>query len=189
MVFTTSYISQVAKDYLSAITSLIDPKVVVEIGTQLGISGVCIAKEICKEGEFISFDTYTKEYVGEPKLPTHANLINATKYFEASNIRCNWKLLKGTYIKVDNLFTSIDLLHIDICNHYDNLKPILEILLHKVTRAIIIEGGIKNHWMKKYNFKSYLPMLSEDWIKKDWKYIIIRFDENHATTLLIRRTK
>lgn len=182
---STSYKTQGLKEIIQGLVKVYQPKTVVELGTQQGSSAVLIAKHL--KGRLTTVDLFEEKYRKPPFNKTHANYLKAIK-----NIYLSGEFKKVTILVEDALlshlhFNNIDMLHIDICNHYDNVKPILKNWYKKVTKFIILEGGTFNHWQRKGGFKSFYPILEEKFIKDNYDKCVITGDGDYALTILIRK--
>jgi hypothetical protein len=185
--FTTSYRETWYQDLITSLVRVVDPQVVVEIGTQQGCSACALAKGLRGDAWLATYDLFKEHYPDPPHAATHANFSLATDALYELRPKCNWKVTQGTASDVEE--TRIDLLHIDICNHYDNVKEVLETLIGRVEKMILLEGGVDNSWQKEHGFKSFLSLLEEPWVKRDWTYVVVPFTPDHAITICTRRIK
>lgn len=193
-IFTTSYPTPEAQSLITGFVQCIDPDSAIEIGTQKGGSAILIGRGM-KAGTTIDcYDLFEEKYPEPPHAPTHANMEDTIKRIEDAELDCRIKVHKGTYqdalkeLCFDVGYVTTDLLHIDICNHADNLLPILKAMHKFVDKAIILEGGVLNRWQVKYNYKSYLPLLDESEFASHWDHITIPFNRHNAVTFMTRRT-
>lgn len=188
-VFSTSYNTPEIAQFITSFVALINPRVVVEIGTQQARSTILIGRGMKKGASLYTYDLFETHYNQPPHLPTHANLDKAVDNIYKAGLPCT--VFTKQHDGLDALthrHDSIDLLHIDICCHEANLRTLLGVALPKVTRAVMLEGGFgTNSWQKKYGFKPYGPMLTEPWVSNDWHVLTIPFTEDNAITLLTRR--
>lgn len=150
----------------------------IEFGTQQGHSAVLIAKGAT--GTVYTYDTFSEAYNQPPFKPTHANYEKALKTTGNYDI---W-VRKADVFKIKPV--SVDTLHIDICNHYDNVKPLLEAWQSKIKKMIILEGGVYNKWQKKYGFNPFNTILTEMFMR-DWNHVVIRGEGGYAMTVLTRK--
>jgi catechol 2,3-dioxygenase-like lactoylglutathione lyase family enzyme len=186
-IFSSSYMLKEVDEFITSLVKIANPEVVVEIGAQQGKSTVLMAKALPASATIHTYDLFEKEYEAPPYLDTHANQQTVIDNLTKAKVKCSFNVNKGRGEEALANHNDIDLLHIDICNHYDNLKPLLEIALTKVRKTIILEGGISNNWQKKYGFKPYGPMLDEDWVSKSWSHITIPFNQHNAITIMMKR--
>lgn len=188
MIFTTSYNDENISNIITSFVKLLNPKKTIEIGTQQGYSASLITKGMDYESEFITFDIFQDKYNNPPFAETHSNKELAKKNIANSNPLCKWDVRTGNHLDAFAVSKEgIDLLHIDICNHYDNLKPILSLFKDLIYKGMILEGGIKNHWQEKYNYRCWDSIMSYPWFFKRFQYITIPFGNNNSVTL-VRKT-
>ena len=190
--FTTSYITPASRELIGSFVRLMDPKLTVEIGTQQGSSATLIGCNMGKESSLYTFDLFQDQYANPPYAATHADMSAAITNMNNANLSCEWRLFVGDHtlaldiIKASGL--TIDLLHIDICNHYDNVRPVLSALLPYVAKAVILEGGVLNQWQQKHNYKPWHFILEEEWFASYWRSLIIPLSNNHnAVTLCMKK--
>lgn len=176
MIFTTSYKSEGMEELLTALVKTVGAKTAIEFGTQQGHSAILLAKGGARVK---TYDLFEEKYNAEPFKETHANLLKALKNTEKYNIQ--------VYQKDVNKVKPVkcDVLHIDICNHRDNVYPLLENWQSKVKKMIILEGGVYNKWQKKYKFETYLPALDVEIMSK-WHFLTIKGENGYAITILTR---
>lgn len=164
-----------------------------EIGTQKGGSAILIGRGM-KPGSILDcYDLFEEKYPQPPYAPTYASMEDTKQRIEEANLPCRVNVHKGDYndalkeLCFEVAYVTVDLLHIDICNHLENLTPILKRMHRFVEKAIILEGGITNRWQVKYDYKSYIPLLQEPEIQQRWNYITVPFNRHNAVTLLTRK--
>lgn len=193
MIFTSSYSTPGMTEYFIAFVESIDPASVIEIGTQQGFSSALLLQGM-QEGTVYTYDLFETKYPEPPYLDTHSNMEvveENVKEFLTDNLTC--KVYKGDYLDAFDRhidicgvgYAPVDLLHIDICNHYDNLAPILEKLSPFVQKGIILEGGGYNNWQKKYSYLPYAPLLEE--MSGEWNHETVSFNEHNAITTMTRK--
>lgn len=188
--FTTSYKTEEQRDFITSFVRLINPKTVVEIGTQQGCSAITIGRGLQPESRLVTFDLFEPKYDKPPYSNTHACKQTAIMNIAAADLDCYWQVIQGSHHDVISHVPGlwIDLLHIDICNHYDNIEPILGHLAPFTKEALIIEGGIYNHWQKKHGYRPWHPVLDEAWFRTDWRAVVVPLsDEGNAVTLATRK--
>lgn len=177
--FTTSYKSVGMEELITALVKTTKAKLTVEFGTQQGHSAILLARGSKK---VITFDLFEEKYLNAPYKETHAEMLTALQNVKGFNVE----------IRVENVNKvkpfACDVLHIDICNHKDNVYPLLKKWQGKVKKMILLEGGVYNKWQKKYNFKPFIPALFGD-IFVDWDYTTVKGDNGYALTILTRRIK
>ena len=186
MIFTTSYKDKGLQDIIRGLVGLYQPKIAVDLGTQQGASAILIANAMPDDGHLDTYDLFLDDYCEPPYLPTHADLENTRYNIDALGLRYKINIRIKDAILSHNDFNYADLLHIDICNHYDNVKPILQNWCTKVGQMIILEGGRHNHWQHQYEFKPFYPILTEPWIELKYHSIIFSKNENEAVTIMMR---
>lgn len=172
MSFTTSYKSPGMEELLTYLPMSVGAKKIVELGTQQGHSAILLAKS----GAHVdTYDSYDEKYSNYPFKDTHADIDKALKNTAKYDIH----VFKGD---VQLLKPKIcDVLHIDICNHEDNIKSIVFNWANKVKKMIILEGGALNKWQKKYGFNPYYP-----YNYTDWTSVIIEGKKGYAMTVMTR---
>lgn len=170
--FTTSYKSEGLAELLTALVRSVGAKKVIEFGTQQGHSSILLAKG---EASVITYDSFEENYSNYPQKETHSNLAKALKNTSKYNIK----------VCVKDVFNikpvTCDVLHVDICNHQNNVAPLLENWKDKVKKMIILEGGVLNKWQKKYGFDPYCP-----YVVDEWDSIVIKGKGGYAMTILTR---
>lgn len=188
MVFSSSYKSDELRSLIRSFTRAIDPVVAVEIGTQQGSSAINIAKGMKENTCLFTYDLFDEKYASPPYYDTHALKEVAEENIRLQkDIRATVHVKRGSAEDAASEHLQIDLLHIDICNCLENMKPILPLFASKVNRGIILEGGIYNNWQKKHNYNNYKPFLSEPVVSDLWNHITVPHDEHYAVTLLTRK--
>src|SRR3989344_1264130 len=135
-------------DFFYALIRLYHPQKVVELGTKAGYSAYHLARGLKAngKGKLDCYDLWEKyEFNSVPKSVAEENL----KDF-ADIIRLE---LRNT-IGVDELYKTVDILHVDLSNEGGVLEKIIPNWIDKVRQVIILEGGSKEHdklpWIKKF---------------------------------------
>lgn len=190
MVVGTSYLDPTLKRAVHNAAWVCNPRATVEFGTQQGSSSLLIAKAMGPGTRFYTYDTFEPNYSEPPYAETRADYDAAIKTLTDAGLRCQWKVLRLRAEDAWELHNEVDLLHIDICNHYNNVRPLLLQWVAKVNKLIILEGGVHNQWQKRNDFAPFLPVLNEPEIAANFDYKIIRGSgayEDHAVTFLRRR--
>lgn len=185
-VFTTSYNNSNICNLITSFVKSLNPKTVVEIGTQHGFSSILIGKALDQDAHLVTFDLFKEHYDNPPYAETHANLMIASTNIANANLQCKWNVRQGNYQDALAEFETVDLLHVDICNHYDNLYPILHDFKDIVTKGIILEGGLPNHWQLKYKYKCWNDVMFEDWFMIRFNHITIPYNEHNSITLITK---
>ena len=186
MIFSTSYKSPYLKDLIHLFIRIYNPKEAIDLGTQQGGSAILLARSM-GEGKVFTFDTFKEHYDLPPFGTTHANYQQALENIKMFKLEDRISVINMNANDVHKLFDSIDLLHIDICNHYDNTLPLLKQWYKKVNKLIILEGGIHNNWQKKCGFKSFAPILDKRFIRTNYDKVTVAADEHYAVTILVRK--
>jgi len=188
MIFTTSYMDESISTLITSFVRALNPQVVIEIGTQQGYSASLIVKGMTIGSKFITYDLFQDKYENPPYSNTHSNKDIAIENIKSFNPVCQWDVCNGSYTDALKLFPEgIDLLHIDICNHYDNLLPILDLFKDLIYKGMILEGGIENHWQKQYGYKCWNLIMSESWFVNRFQYITIPFKKSNSITLVVKK--
>ncbi len=183
---TTSYVGAGFKELITGLVKIYDPQTIVELGTQQGASAILIAKAMGK-GHLYTYDTFKENYPQPPFAKTKADL-NATK----KNITAHQLEDKITIHQKDAFlayedFKNVDLLHIDLCNYYDNVYQVLLKWHKKVNKLILLEGGILNKWQQKLGFRPFNEVLDLSIIKNNYNKVTIQKDNMYAITMLVRK--
>ena len=173
--FTTSYKSPGMGELITALVKSVGAKKIIELGTQQGHSAVLLAKGIT--GVVKTYDTFETNYSNPPFKQTHADMLTALNNVKGYNVQV---FMKDAF---DVKPVKCDVLHIDICNHHHNVGRLLDSWASKVTKMIILEGGVYNKWQKKYGFLPYLCCLD---VMRDWTYTVIRGEGDYAVTIMTR---
>lgn len=189
MIFTTSYKNEGFKKIITGIVQVTNPQIAVELGTQQGASAILIGKAL-KDGKLFTYDSFDEKYDNPPYAETHADLRQTLRSIKAAKLD-NTKVEVTPYdaFRVADLYKSVDLLHIDICNHYDNIKKLLRQWYLKVNKVILIEGGGYNQWQKEYKFKPFYPLFTELFILNRYGCSVITLDDNYSLSILTRFIK
>jgi len=187
-VFTTSYMNDAADNFLTSFARLIDPNLAIELGAQQGHSAVNISMGMRVDATFVTYDLFDPQYAQPPHGPTHASMEGVQNNLRRAQPVCDWEVRRGSIEEIIVDYPDgFDLFHLDICNHYENAKPVLEQIAPLVSTAMIIEGGIYNQWQKQCGFKPWHPILDEAWFRKHWKSITIALNDHNAITLATRK--
>lgn len=181
-IFTTSYNDQ-ACELITSLVQVLAPTEVIEIGSQQGRSSVAIAKGLVIGANFATADLFEPNYSSPPYLSTHADQQKVLENLDAAGLVCNYQVLRTNGLALAEKIGAVDLLHVDICNHRDNLLPILRAWGPKVKKMILLEGGIYNNWQRKYGFEPYRDSLNEF---NDWSHVTITINEHNAITIMTR---
>jgi hypothetical protein len=187
MIKTTSkYEENGFADILRGLVRVYDPGMVVELGTQQGASAIILAQAMT-HGQLWTFDSYLTEYDKPPYARTLASFA-ATKFnIKQAGLESRINVCYGDAYIAHLEFEEVDILHIDLCNHYDNLSVILPHWRYRVRQAIILEGGGYNKWQREHNFKPFYPLLQRHYVTDFFTPIVIKKNEDYALTILVRK--
>lgn len=187
MITTSKYEENGFADIISGLVKVYNPKVVIELGTQQGASAVIIGKAL-KDGLVYTYDLFGSNYKQSPYLETHADLAATQDNIAKNNLTDKIIVLPLDATEVAERWDKVDMLHIDLCNHYDNVRPLLHQWYKKVKQLIILEGGGFNKWQKANAFIPFSFALHDRCIYDYYNYVTIIKNEDYALTILIRRT-
>jgi predicted O-methyltransferase YrrM len=187
MTFSSSY-TPLQLELITCLVGSVDPKVAVELGTQLGASAVAIARGLSSKGKLFTYDLFEPKYSKPPHAETHANQEKALENIRWAGLEDCVSVLKGDYLKASEVFLQgqVDLLHVDVCNHLGNVRPILSALAPHVRKMIILEGGTCNKWQEAHDFLPFKGMLYSPQFDR-WDHVTIPFSEHRAITVMTRR--
>lgn len=193
---STSY----TKDQLTLLAALVrakKPSLVVELGTQQGESAEYLyhGMNSVQNAEFHTYDLFEDNYRDPPYSPTKSSykkaldkLYTVRECREAlNNVKTSFKIEKehalAALVKYPD--KSIDVLHVDICNHRENIKQLIRAIFWKTKSMAIFEGGSRepNHWQKECGFRSFRLIL-EVFKPAGWDLCYIPFDDNHGITVV-----
>ena len=186
-VFTTSYISEGLTCLLTCLTMSVNPDISVELGTQQGSSAIMIAKGLRPGQKLITIDLFEEKYRLPPHGNTHAKMEIAIKNIHDAGLDSFVEVREGDALESYKNFDNVDLLHIDLCNHADNVYNILVKWVDKVRKMILIEGGNYNYWQKKIGFESFNKVLLMSFVKDNFNYCTIVGKHDHSLTILTRK--
>lgn len=174
MIFTTSYKTPGLEELLTYLPMSVGAREIVELGTQQGHSAVLLAKS----GAHVeTYDSFEEKYFYHPYGETHADMGKAIENVKKYNI----DVFKKNVLKLES--KKCDVLHIDICNHFGNVLPLLERWERNVSKLILLEGGVYNSWQEKYDFFPYHNSL---WRFKNWNCIVVKGNKQYALTIMSR---
>ena len=186
-VFTSSYHKPAQREFLTSFVELIAPITAVDIGTQQGSSAILIGKAMGSGTQLFTYDLFEPNYQQPPHKPTHADQEAALLNIQRARLVCKVHLVKADAAWAATQHQQIDLLHLDICNHLTTMQALLPLFVPKVTRAIVLEGGVHNKWQREYGYSSYRPWLDADPLFAGWDKLTVPFNEHNAVTLLVKR--
>lgn len=194
-VFTSSYKDPEVQCLITSFVGSLGVNRAIEIGTQQGMSAILIGEALPKGGKLYTYDLFTDTYKAPPYSPTHASKDIAIKNIEEAGLSSKIEVFTGSYQEafedqIDIMgagYSPIDLLHVDICNHYENLAPILRKLAFFVDKGIILEGGIENKWQREHGYLPYNPMIFNADFMANWDHITIQLNDHNAVTLCTRK--
>lgn len=188
-IFTTSYSDQ-ACNLITALVKSVRPTTAIEIGCQQGRSTVAIAAGLESTARLVSADLFEEKYDAPPYLETHASQEKALENLRASNPICEFEIRKQSDAQLaSEIRGNVDLLHVDICNWFGNLEPILNRWQEKVNKMILLEGGMRagNSWQRKYGFKPWREILDGGVFFAHWDSCTIPFNDHNALTVMTRK--
>lgn len=188
MITTSKYEENGFADIISGLIKVYDPKVAVELGTQQGASAAIIGRAL-NQGKLYTYDLFGERYLAPPYACTHASKEIAKQYIHDCGLDDKVEIHDGDAFAVASMggFGAVRVLHIDLCNHYDNVKILLEQWRYKVTKCIILEGGTYNKWQREKGFKPFYPLLYRHFITDLYHVAIIKKNEDYALTILTRK--
>jgi hypothetical protein len=188
-IFSTSYTVEQC-GFITSLVRMIQPTTALEIGTQQGNSAVAIALGMGKGSVFKTYDLFEPKYPIAPHGETHADMALSIMNLQWYGPECDWEVVQGDHLTADQdpaFRNGIDFLHIDVCNHLDNVSPILDTLLCRVKKMVVMEGGIENRWMRDYGFKQWLSYFDNEWMSQSYQWVTIPFNQHNAITLIQMR--
>ena len=187
MITTSKYEENGFADIITGLVKVYDPKIVVELGTQRGASAIIIGKAL-KDGILWTYDLFQEAYPLPPYSRTYADREEAEYYIGAQGLLGKVRVRIGDAFQIHKEFDEVDILHIDLCNHYDNIATILPHWRYKVKKVIILEGGGYNKWQRELGFSPFTPLLKRHFVTDNYWVSIITKNEDYALTILIRKT-
>jgi hypothetical protein len=186
--FTTSYLENGFKDIMQGLVKLYNPKTIVELGTQQGASAVVIGEAMSKDSKLFTFDLFKEKYDKPPYCETKADFLTACDNVGSIKPKKHIEVFgDDAYSAIGYFQSTIDMLHLDLCNYYDNVKPILAQWKDKVEKLIVLEGGTHNSWQKNYGFKPFFPMLDEPWLANFYDHVVLTNGSDYAMTVMVRK--
>lgn len=164
-------------DFFQAVSLMIRPETIVEIGILDGFSLTNLTKN-APNSKVLVYDLFD-DFNGNS-----ANLDNIKPKFPLATIR------KGDFYKVSSELddSSIDILHIDIGNDGDVYEFALTNYINKLTPkgVMLLEGGSKKRdeveWMLRYNKKRIQPLIK----KFKNKFKILNIGEFPSLTIVAK---
>lgn len=187
MMTTSKYEENGFADIISGLVKVYNPKVVVELGTQQGASAIIFGKAL-KDGLVYTYDLFGSNYKQSPYSETHADLEATLENIEKNNLTDKIIVTPLDALEVAERWDKVDILHIDLCNHYDNVRPLLHQWYKKVNQLIILEGGGFNKWQKEHAFIPFSFALQDRCIHDYYNYVTATKNEDYAITILVRKT-
>ena len=187
MILSTSYKGDGFKEIITGIVKLFNPKIVVELGTQQGSSAILIGQALSDEAKLYTYDLFNETYDKPPYSRTSADLKATQKNILINNLTDKVVVRQRDALRAHKDFSTIDILHVDLCNHLQNVQ---EVLIHwhdKVNKAIILEGGVFNKWQREKDFAPFNRVLEMEMVKSKYDVLILKKNEDYAITLLIRK--
>lgn len=183
MITTSKYEENGFADIIRGLVKVYDPKIIVELGTQQGASAIILGRHMT-QGKLWTFDTYLDDYDKPPYAHTQASFEAAKHYVHWAGLDHRINVCCGDAYGVHFDFEEVDILHIDLCNHYDNMSVILPHWRYRVKNCIILEGGGYNKWQREHGFKPFFPLLRRHFVTDNFDVSIIKKNEDYALTIL-----
>lgn len=186
MITTSKYEENGFDLIIEGLIKVYNPKIVVELGTQQGASAIIIAKAL-KNGHLFTYDNFDVKYSNPPYAATQADFGETLIHLYTAGVSGKVFVERGDAFEAHKDFDTVDILHIDLCNHYMNVEPLLIQWRYKVNKCIILEGGGYNKWQREHDFMPFYLLLSKHFVRDSYHVVIIKKDENYALTILTRR--
>ena len=186
MITTSKYEENGFAEIISGLVKVYDPKLVVELGTQQGASAIIIGKAL-KQGKLHTYDSFAETYDLPPHAKTKADPKVALMEIDRVGLTDKIEVFGEDAFKVYMRYDVVDILHIDLCNHYSTIARLFNQWRYKVTKCIILEGGGYNKWQRELGFKPFTPLLRRHVITNLYDVVIITKNEDYALTILTRR--
>ena len=187
MIVSTSYRTEGFDELITAIIRIVNPDMVVELGTQQGKSAIAIARGLREGQRLYTYDLYEETYRNPPYAPTRADYKQAEINIEEAGLASRVTSVRMDAFVVHDAFHQVDVLHMDIGNHYDNVLRILKQWHKRVAKLILIEGGVHNRWQKEHGFEPFTAILEMSFIEDNYDYCIVHGEDDHAMTILTRK--
>lgn len=185
MITTSKYEENGFADIISGLVKVYNPQVVVELGTQQGASAIIMGKAL-KDGHLYTYDLFADQYPSPPYANTFADMEATLSNIEKAGLQDKVHVRKADALTVYKIFEDVDILHIDLCNHYMNIEPLLIQWRYKVNKCMILEGGGYNKWQREHYFQPFCPLLSKHFVTDNYHASVIKKDEDYALTILTR---
>jgi hypothetical protein len=185
MITTSKYEENGFDKIIEGLVQVYNPKIVVELGTQQGASAIIIGKAL-KDGKLWTFDLFDEKYPSPPYSDTKADLGQTLLNIKEANMEDKIVVVPFDAMQVYKQFPEVDILHIDLCNHYHNVEPLLIQWRYKVNRCMILEGGGYNKWQQEHNFQPFYLLLGHHFVTDNYHVSIIKKNEDYALTILTR---
>jgi len=187
MITTSKYEENGFDLILSGLIKVYNPRDIVELGTQQGASAIILAQALSDEGHVFTHDLFLSNYDKPPYSDTHADLYAALDNISAAGLSNKITVIECEASLVADEWDEVDILHIDLCNHYDNVRPLLHQWYKKVNQLILLEGGGFNKWQKANAFIPFSHALYDLCVQDYYHSIILKKNEDYALTILIRK--
>lgn len=173
------------------------PKLVVELGTYLGYSGLHVAAALRAnapdESELHLIDLW------DGYRYRHCSMAVAKAHFARNGLlglpHCPVQFVNADALSAADRFSdgTVDLLHIDISNDGAKLADVVPVWERKLSRApnalVLLEGGSPQRdrveWMVKYDKPPIRPWLESPWVSE--RFFAFTFEPFPSLTLLRRR--
>lgn len=197
--FSTSYTKE-GHQLLYSLILYKRPNVVLELGTQQGGSALTIGRALrdlnrADKGlrRLYTYDLFQPQYALPPYGPTHSNKEDATANIKKHHLSKVVQIKQGSIFeaKTNGHLEQADIIHIDICNCYENIRDLFlnsQVKKEDIVNSkalIIFEGGVNNHWQKEIGTSSFTYLLRNGAIDPMFKRecLILSYDNNRAITL------
>ena len=158
----SSYQQNNYDELFSALVAVHKPKVIVECGVLNGFSLLAMVESSDPRSDIFAYDLFEDYEFKHGQQKEVQNLLDV-------NFHKNVKLVKQDAIEAarNHEDKSVDFLHIDISNHYENLAKMFDVWMPKVKvdGLMLFEGGSKERdnveWMKKHKKRKISKFIYE----------------------------
>jgi hypothetical protein len=184
---TTLYEEHGFGEIITGLVRVYQPRTIIDLGTQQGVSAILLARYLKSPGLVYTYDLFQTHYNEPPYAKTHACFDTAVQNIKEKGMDDRIVVVKEDAYDAQIHHHDVDLLHVDLCNHYGNVHKVLKRWYKKVNKIILLEGGGHNDWQKKYGFQPFYGILEEPWIISRYNSIVFKKDDHRALTVMIRR--
>jgi predicted O-methyltransferase YrrM len=185
-------------DVFYALVRIHKPRLVVELGTYLGYSGLHMAAGL-RDNAPVESALYLVDLWDDYPY-RHCSIANTKSHFTRNGLlgmpRCPVHFVNGDAAAALEHFSdgTVDLLHIDISNDGAKMAEVVPLwerkLSHSPNALMILEGGSSARdrvdWMMKYDKPPIRPLLEGSWVSE--RFSTFTFEPFPSLTLLRRRT-